>query len=62
MLIPGSSNRLFHALLTTIRDASLLVKTFGLQYLWIGALCLLQNCGDDLQEGVQVMDLVYEGS
>ncbi|CAM1507782.1 Fc.00g046300.m01.CDS01 [Cosmosporella sp. VM-42] len=62
LLVPDSINKLFDRLPTTIRDAILLVKKIGLRYLWVDALCLLQNDSKDLQEGVQVMDLVYERS
>jgi hypothetical protein len=44
----------------TIKDAITLVRKLGCRYLWVDALCLLQNDADDLNQGVNVMDLIYE--
>jgi hypothetical protein len=44
----------------TIQDAVDFVKALQERYLWIDALCLVQNDGADLQKGVDVMDLIYE--
>ncbi|KAK4182247.1 heterokaryon incompatibility protein-domain-containing protein [Podospora australis] len=47
---------------STIRDAIALVLGLGLQYLWIDALCLVQDDMKDLAAGIAVMDEVYERS
>jgi hypothetical protein len=44
----------------TVQDSIDLVKALGEHYLWIDALCLVQNDGTDLQKGVDIMDLIYE--
>ncbi len=44
----------------TIQDAIDLTKLLKERYLWIDALCLVQNDRADLQKGVDVMDMIYE--
>lgn len=44
----------------TIRDAIEVVKALGAGLLWIDALCLVQNDAVDVQNGIEVMDLIYE--
>jgi hypothetical protein len=44
----------------TIRQAIDLVKAIKERFLWIDALCLMQNDQMDMQNGVGVMDLIYE--
>jgi hypothetical protein len=44
----------------TIQDAIVLVRELGERYLWVDALCLLQNDSHDLESGVEIMDLLYE--
>ncbi|KAI9764029.1 MAG: hypothetical protein M1840_008905 [Geoglossum simile] len=46
----------------TIKDAMELVLLLGEQYLWVDSLCLIQDDKDDMREGIQMMDLVYECS
>jgi hypothetical protein len=46
----------------TISDAICLVSKLGVRYLWVDALCLLQNDSKDLDQGVTVMDSIYEQS
>lgn len=46
----------------TIRDAAVLVEKIGQRYLWCDALCLIQNDPDDVERGVDTMDLVYENA
>ncbi|KAF5616872.1 uncharacterized protein FTJAE_12864 [Fusarium tjaetaba] len=60
MLIPGSLEKVSKMLPNTIKDAIALAGRLGCRYLWVDALCLLQNDTDDLTSGVNVMDLVYE--
>jgi hypothetical protein len=44
----------------TIRDAIDFTHTMGLRYLWVDALCLVQNDRKDVDAGVNVMDEIYE--
>ena len=44
----------------TIQDAIIFVRELGEQYLWCDALCLLQNDPEDISQGVNAMDLIYE--
>ncbi|KAF4989058.1 hypothetical protein FGRMN_9388 [Fusarium graminum] len=60
LLIPGSVEKVGHLIPDTIRDAIELTRRLGCRYLWVDALCLLQNDAEDLQLGVNAMDLVYE--
>ncbi|KAM0083924.1 hypothetical protein ACKRZS_003869 [Fusarium odoratissimum] len=60
LLTPGSLKKVFKMLPNTIKDATTLSKRLGCRYLWVDALCLLQNDAEDLELGVNVMDLVYE--
>lgn len=46
----------------TIRDAISLTRKLGRRYLWVDSLCLLQNDEADIQQGVDVMDKIYEHS
>jgi hypothetical protein len=56
----GVLQKIWHMLPRTIQDAIDLVKALDERYLWIDALCLVQNDGADLQKGVDVMDMIYE--
>ncbi|KAF4995571.1 hypothetical protein FDECE_12770 [Fusarium decemcellulare] len=60
LLKPGSLNRVFYMLPNTVEDAIVFVRRLGCRYLWVDALCLLQNDAEDLKLGVDVMDLIYE--
>ncbi|KAF4466688.1 hypothetical protein FALBO_6453 [Fusarium albosuccineum] len=60
LLKPGSLKRVFDMLPNTIKDAIVFVRRLGCRYLWVDALCLLQNDAGDLELGVDVMDLIYE--
>jgi hypothetical protein len=44
----------------TIEDAITFVRGVGEQYLWCDALCLLQDDPEDVSQGVNAMDLIYE--
>ncbi len=44
----------------TIQDAIEVVKALGEGLLWIDALCLVQNGAVDMQNGIEVMDMIYE--
>ncbi|KAF4969171.1 hypothetical protein FSARC_3547 [Fusarium sarcochroum] len=60
LLMPGSLKKVSKILPNTIKDAIVLVRRLGCRYLWVDALCLLQNDAEDLELGVNVMDLIYE--
>lgn len=46
----------------TINDAIDLVLALGERYLWVDALCLVQDDEDDVSVGVELMNSVYQGS
>lgn len=60
LLVPGSLGVTWDMLPRTIQDAITLVRRLGTRYLWVDTLCLLQNDNADLDQGVNVMDLIYE--
>ncbi|KAF5980922.1 hypothetical protein FCOIX_4568 [Fusarium coicis] len=60
LLMPGSLKKVFKMLPNSIKDAVTLTRRLGCRYLWVDVLCLLQNDTEDLELGVNVMDLVYE--
>jgi hypothetical protein len=39
-----------------------LTKKLGKQYLWVNSLCLVQDDPQDLMNGIQRMDTIYEQS
>lgn len=61
LFVAGSLEKV-HNIPRTIKDAIALVRQLQVRYLWVDALCLLQNDSDDLERGVNAMDLVYEQS
>ncbi len=46
----------------TIRDAITLTKELGEQYLWVDALCIVQDDLEDLQRQTATMDSVFSGA
>jgi Heterokaryon incompatibility protein (HET) len=46
----------------TIKDAMQLVSLIGERYLWIDALCLVQDDPVDMSHGIENMDIIYEGA
>jgi len=46
----------------TIRDAIEFVRRMGLEYLWVDALCLVQDDPEDMAMGIEAMGLLYEHS
>ena len=37
-------------------------RTLGISYLWIDALCIIQNCESELEEQIHEMGDIYAGS
>ncbi|KAL3590838.1 hypothetical protein FPOAC2_13040 [Fusarium poae] len=60
LLKPDSINKVSRILPNTIKDAVLLTRRLRCRFLWVDALCLIQNDAEDLELGVNVMDLIYE--
>lgn len=46
----------------TIRDAVLVSRNFGIQYLWIDALCIIQDSPDDKRRELSRMGAIYHNS
>lgn len=44
----------------TVQDAIDIVKALNERFIWVDALCLVQNDAADMQNGIGVMDLIYE--
>lgn len=61
-LLPKAIGKAWLHIPRTIRDAIELVRRLGHRYLWVDALCLLQNDPRDVERGVNVMDNIYECS
>lgn len=38
------------------------MRLVGLRYVWVDCLCLVQDDGDDMADGIAKMDLVYRGA
>ncbi|KAK1755499.1 heterokaryon incompatibility protein-domain-containing protein [Echria macrotheca] len=61
-LVPGYLENAWDCIPRTIKDAIELTRRLGKRYLWVDALCLMQNDPDDVSRGVKVMDEIYERS
>jgi hypothetical protein len=59
---PGSLRRLQHCIPKTIRDAVLLVNLIGEEYLWVDALCLIQDDHESMVDGIQSMHFVFQNA
>lgn len=60
LLRPGALDMDEISLPRTISDAMLLTRQLGFRYPWVDALCLIQNDAEDVRQGVDVMDRIYE--
>jgi len=60
LLAHNSLKNVSHLLPNIIKDAITFVGRLGCRYLWVDALCLLQNDTEELDRGVDAMDLIYE--
>ncbi len=58
----GGLAPVIHELPRTIQDAITLVGRIDERYLWVDTLCLVQDDPDDMSDGIQNMDLIYEGA
>lgn len=59
---PSGLAKIRRKLAKTISDAMTLVGLIGERYLWVDSLCLVQDDPDDKTDGIQKMDLIYQGS
>lgn len=50
------------ALPITFRDAIIISRKLGIEYLWIDALCIIQGSRDDWKREAALMSSVYGGS
>jgi hypothetical protein len=55
----GGLDRVFHSLPKVIQDAIDLVRRLGFQYLWIDALCIIQDSARSWKLNAYNMDLIY---
>ena len=60
LLQEGVFDTIWNMLPRTIQDAISIVERLNERFLWIDALCLVQNDEDDMRSGIDVMDLIYE--
>ena len=61
-LVAGYIEKVWDYIPRTIKDAIELTRRLGMRYLWVDALCLMQNDPDDVSRGVSMMDEIYERS
>ncbi|KAF1985893.1 HET-domain-containing protein [Aulographum hederae CBS 113979] len=59
---PGSLSDENAALPLVIRDAMLITEKIGLQYIWIDALCIVQDSPQDKTLQINKMDSIYSGA
>lgn len=62
LMSPGFLKTMSEKVPTTILDAIDLVSKIGEKYLWVDALCLIQDDEADMRSGIQIMDSIYQGS
>jgi hypothetical protein len=62
MMTTGGLDAKYRSLPNTIKDAMILVGSIGKRYLWVDALCLVQDDEKDMATGVVSMDLIYGGA
>jgi hypothetical protein len=51
-----------HTLPRTIHDALIVTRGIGLRYLWVDAMCIVQDDGDDMAEQIGQMYAVYRSA
>jgi hypothetical protein len=52
--------KIWDSLPPTIKDAIRLVKKLNERYIWIDTMCLIQTDPEDLRDGIESMDMIYE--
>ncbi|KAF2134000.1 HET-domain-containing protein [Dothidotthia symphoricarpi CBS 119687] len=62
LLQKGSLEGIRNDLPRTINDAIELVKAMGERFLWVDALCLVQDDAEDVSLGIEMMNSIYHGS
>lgn len=60
--VPGCLKDKFDLLPRTIADAILLIKGMGEKYLWVDALCIIQDSPEHKQKQIMRMDSIYAQS
>lgn len=60
--VPRSLQQLRNHIPKTIQDAITFVYLIGEKYLWVDALCLVQDDQISMRDGIQSMNLVYENA
>lgn len=56
---PGALKKYWHSITQTIKDAIKCVKEIGQMFLWVDAICIIQDDDDDKRTQIYQMDLVY---
>lgn len=46
----------------TVRDAITITRRIGIRYLWVDAICIIQDSDDDKASEIQNMSSIYEGA
>ncbi|KAI8685123.1 HET domain-containing protein [Fusarium keratoplasticum] len=59
---PGALDKIGPELPRTITDAMELVRSLGERYLWVDALCLVQDHPRDMKGGIEMMNSILRGS
>lgn len=59
---PGALDKIGPELPRTINDAMELVRSLGERYLWVDALCLVQDHPRDMKGGIEMMNSILRGS
>ncbi|GAP82865.1 putative related to tol protein [Rosellinia necatrix] len=62
LMTPGGLETYYDQIPLTIRDAIGLVRKMGFKYLWVDALCLVQDDAEDMTIGINGMGIIYEHS
>jgi len=62
MTTPGAFLQDLDKIPTTILDAIFLTRQIKEKYIWIDALCIIQDSKADVQAQIQIMDLIYQNA
>ncbi|KAI1146685.1 HET-domain-containing protein [Nemania diffusa] len=60
LMMPGGLEAYQSRMPLTISDAIKLVRKMNFDYLWVDALCLVQDDKDDMAIGINAMSIIYE--